>query len=155
VVASAATIAVVSAGVGAVLLTNQPDRTAASGLASALAAPAPSVQPAPNRSAHGSVEQVAAKVLPSVVKLEIDMGGQSEEGSGIVLSPDGLILTNNHVVAAVNGAAHGDNGPGGADGLGGQNAPSGQRGCGRFAVGPAGHRHERHRQCARSPSLDE
>ena len=48
----------------------------------------------------GSVEQVAAKVVPSVVKLEIDMGGQSEEGSGIILSSDGLILTNNHVVDA-------------------------------------------------------
>ena len=48
----------------------------------------------------GSVEQVAAKVVPSVVKLETDMGRQSEEGSGIILSSDGLILTNNHVVAA-------------------------------------------------------
>src|SRR5215217_7836738 len=47
----------------------------------------------------GSVEQVAAKVVPSVVKLETDMGRASEEGSGIILSSDGLILTNNHVVA--------------------------------------------------------
>ena len=52
----------------------------------------------------GSVEQVAAKVVPSVVKLETDMGRASEEGSGIILSSDGLILTNNHVVeAAKNG----------------------------------------------------
>jgi putative serine protease PepD len=47
----------------------------------------------------GSVEQVAAKVVPSVVKLEVQMGRQSEEGSGVVLSSDGLILTNNHVVS--------------------------------------------------------
>ena len=53
----------------------------------------------------GSVEQVAAKVVPSVVKLEVDMGRQSEEGSGIILSSDGLILTNNHVVAAAKGGA--------------------------------------------------
>lgn len=49
----------------------------------------------------GSVEQVSAKVLPSVVKLQIETGQGREEGSGIVLSADGLILTNNHVVAAV------------------------------------------------------
>src|SRR3546814_12534911 len=47
----------------------------------------------------GSVEQVAAKVVPSVVKLETNLGRASEEGSGIILSSDGLILTNNHVVA--------------------------------------------------------
>lgn len=59
---------------------------------------APSV-PAANMP-PGSVEQVAAKVVPSVVMLETDLGRQSEEGSGIILSADGLILTNNHVIAA-------------------------------------------------------
>lgn len=48
----------------------------------------------------GSVEKVAAKVVPSVVMLETDLGRQSEEGSGIILSDDGMILTNNHVVSA-------------------------------------------------------
>jgi putative serine protease PepD len=67
-------------------------------IAQAPAAP----HPAANQPA-GSVEQVAAKVMPSVVKLKIDMGGQGDEGSGIVLSADGLILTNNHVVAPVAG----------------------------------------------------
>jgi putative serine protease PepD len=50
----------------------------------------------------GSVAAVSAKVLPSVVKIQIKQGQQGEEGSGIVLSADGLILTNNHVVAAAN-----------------------------------------------------
>ena len=71
-------------------------------IAQAPAAPHPAAkQPA------GSVEQVAAKVMPSVVKLQIDMGGQGDEGSGIVLSADGLILTNNHVVAPAAGEDQG------------------------------------------------
>lgn len=64
------------------------------------------VQPK-NSAPAGSVEQVSAKVLPSVVKLQIETGQGREEGSGIVLSEDGLILTNNHVVAAAAGADQG------------------------------------------------
>ncbi|MGH3345754.1 MAG: S1C family serine protease [Nocardioides sp.] len=51
--------------------------------------------PAPD----GSVEQVAAEVLPSVVKIDVSGSGGSGSGSGIILSSDGQILTNNHVVA--------------------------------------------------------
>jgi putative serine protease PepD len=89
-------IALVSAGVGGGVATLvKPDRPT---VTTSVAGAAPS-EPAASLPA-GSVEQVAAKVVPSVVKLETDMGRQSEEGSGIILSSDGLILTNNHVVAA-------------------------------------------------------
>ncbi|RKT83582.1 putative serine protease PepD [Saccharopolyspora antimicrobica] len=57
--------------------------------------PARSVSTAP----AGSVQQVADKVLPSVVQLQLVTARGGGEGSGIVLSSDGYILTNNHVVA--------------------------------------------------------
>jgi len=44
-----------------------------------------------------TVEQVAAAVLPSVVKLDVGNSQEQGSGSGIILSSDGLILTNNHV----------------------------------------------------------
>ncbi len=47
---------------------------------------------------NGSVEQVAQKVTPSVVQLRVQGARVAGDGSGIVLSSDGLILTNNHVV---------------------------------------------------------
>ncbi len=50
--------------------------------------------PAPD----GSVEQVAAEMLPSVVKIDVAGPAGAGSGSGIILTADGQILTNNHVV---------------------------------------------------------
>jgi len=47
----------------------------------------------------GSVEKVAATVLPSVVKINVSGSSGSGSGSGIILRKDGTILTNNHVVS--------------------------------------------------------
>jgi len=131
-VAGAVAIAVVSAGVGGAAATIVELGThAAGGAGGRVIGAAPSV-PAANMP-PGSVEQVASKVVPSVVMLETDMGRQSEEGSGIVLSADGLILTNNHVIAAAAppkapgapgapgapSAPPAPSGPGGAGGPGG------------------------------------
>ncbi|OBI90103.1 hypothetical protein A9X00_02465 [Mycobacterium sp. 1245805.9] len=52
-----------------------------------------------------TIEQAAAKARPSVVKLETATPAQADEGSGVVLSADGLILTNNHVVSMPGPAA--------------------------------------------------
>lgn len=99
-------IAVVSAGIGGAAATAVELGTHSTGNGGGrIAGAAPSV-PAANMP-PGSVEGVASKVVPSVVMLETDLGRQSEEGSGIILSTDGLILTNNHVIAAAAGTPKG------------------------------------------------
>ena len=47
----------------------------------------------------GAVEQVAKKVLPSVVQINVKGDEESGSGTGIIISSDGQILTNNHVTA--------------------------------------------------------
>ena len=48
----------------------------------------------------GSVEKVAAQVLPSVVSIEVATRSGGAEGSGSIISSDGYVLTNHHVIAA-------------------------------------------------------
>ncbi|MGP4103872.1 S1C family serine protease [Nonomuraea sp. KM90] len=82
-----AAMAVGGGAVGAVVATSfQPETVAGSNTG----APSPVFKSA---SAQLTVAEVAAKVQPSVVMIQ----GQTGEGSGVVLSEDGLILTNNHV----------------------------------------------------------
>ncbi|MEV4571368.1 trypsin-like peptidase domain-containing protein [Nonomuraea sp. NPDC049419] len=82
-----AAMAVGGGVVGAVVATSfQPEPVASSGPS----APSPVFKSASDQL---TVAEVAAKVQPTVVMIQ----GQSGEGSGVVLSEDGLILTNNHV----------------------------------------------------------
>ena len=50
--------------------------------------------------ATDSLAAVAAKVSPSIVTVLIDSANESALGSGVVLTADGLILTNNHVISS-------------------------------------------------------
>ena len=49
--------------------------------------------------APGSVTAAAQKAMPSTVDLRVQRGQGIAEGSGVILSADGDVLTNNHVVA--------------------------------------------------------
>lgn len=53
----------------------------------------------PTALSAGAVSKVAAKVLPSVVQINVKGQTESGSGTGIIVSSDGRILTNNHVVA--------------------------------------------------------
>ena len=83
-----------AAGVGgAALWTNTHDAGPSSAVV--VQSGAASTSPA----ADGSIEKVAQAVLPSVVMINVSGPGGSGSGSGIILSADGKILTNNHVAS--------------------------------------------------------
>jgi putative serine protease PepD len=91
---AAALIAVAAGGVGglagAEFASPSAPGTAASPTRNASAA-------AVSASTQANLADVAAAVSPSVVTVLVQQGGQSGEGSGIILNSTGLILTNNHV----------------------------------------------------------
>ncbi len=95
VVAAALIAGGVGGGIGAAVTSSHDNNAVPSSLTSTATS-----NPAKVNLPAGSIESVAAKVLPSVVSIiERSTDGNGGEGSGIVLSADGEILTNNHVVA--------------------------------------------------------
>jgi S1-C subfamily serine protease len=49
----------------------------------------------------GSIADIARRVLPVVVSIEVSSAGGSGTGSGVVIDGNGYVLTNNHVVSEV------------------------------------------------------
>ncbi|HVQ86856.1 MAG TPA: trypsin-like peptidase domain-containing protein [Actinomycetes bacterium] len=101
VVATAALAGALGAGVGATAVIATDDNSPAS-TSSATAANSATQASLP----ANSVAKVAQTVLPSVVSIQFTGAAGSGSGSGVVISDDGLILTNNHVVeTAANGGS--------------------------------------------------
>jgi putative serine protease PepD len=92
----AALLALIAGGgtAGGFLAEHYADRASATAAATATTATAVAV------TESDSLAPVAAKVSPSIVTVLIDSGNESGLGSGVVLSADGLILTNNHVISS-------------------------------------------------------
>jgi putative serine protease PepD len=92
----AAVLALIAGGgtAGGFVAEHYADRASATTAATATTATAVAV------SESNSLAPIAAKVAPSIVTVLIDSANESALGSGVVLSADGLILTNNHVIAS-------------------------------------------------------
>ncbi len=89
----AVALALVSGGIGgAVGAWTTQQSTGGASVTNALDAPRPSTTTVAAAPA-GSVQAVAQKVVPSVVRIEVVGRTAQGEGSGVILSSDGLILT--------------------------------------------------------------
>jgi S1-C subfamily serine protease len=51
-----------------------------------------------------SIPKLITKALPSIVSIDVKGEGEEDQGTGMVITKNGLVITNNHVIAAaVNG----------------------------------------------------
>ena len=47
-----------------------------------------------------SIPKLINKVLPSIVSINVKGEGEEDQGTGMVITKSGLVVTNNHVIAA-------------------------------------------------------
>lgn len=47
-----------------------------------------------------SIPKLVGKVLPSVVSIDVKGQGTEDQGTGMIITSNGLVITNNHVIAA-------------------------------------------------------
>ncbi|MGW7538608.1 S1C family serine protease [Amycolatopsis sp. NPDC054798] len=92
--ATALAAALLGGGAGAAIV----GLTGSSSASSTTASSAATGQTISNTTASGDVSTVAAKVVPSVVQVNVTTGRGTAIGSGVILTADGRILTNAHVV---------------------------------------------------------
>ena len=50
-----------------------------------------------------SIPTLVHQLLPSVVSIDVKGGGTEDQGTGMIITPGGLVITNNHVIAAAVG----------------------------------------------------
>lgn len=87
------------AGVTAMVVSSQSDGTPAS------QAEGPNTVVVNNSDSVNEITAVAAKASPSVVTIEVASGDSGGTGSGVILSEDGYVLTNTHVVTLDGGTS--------------------------------------------------
>ncbi|MCX6511613.1 MAG: trypsin-like peptidase domain-containing protein [Actinobacteria bacterium] len=53
-----------------------------------------------------SIPKLVSKALPKVVSIDVKAQGMEDQGTGMIISADGMVVTNNHVISpALSGAA--------------------------------------------------
>src|SRR4051794_25275579 len=98
--------AVTGGAISGLIVDSQQDPAPVAPRTVSIGSPSSASSTAPIRRPSGSIASVAARILPSVVSIEVRTATGGDTGSGIVISNDGYILTNNHVIAdAVGGSA--------------------------------------------------
>jgi putative serine protease PepD len=89
--------AVIGAGVGAgVARATEPTSTSSPSVTvhEGSAAPGPGML-----STTASIPELVNKVLPAVVSIDVKYGQEEDEGTGMIISSSGEVVTNNHVIA--------------------------------------------------------